>query len=145
MKPRDEVRIYSRLVLVGDCWTWPGANNKGYGQVSLDGRMQQVHRVVFEHLRGPIPDGLHLDHLCRVPPCCNPDHLDPVTHAVNVQRGQHHKQGFAFRQFCDRGHELTPENVARWGDRKQACCLPCRREKVRANRARRRALGLPYN
>lgn len=75
-----------------DCWLWLGPQYpNGYGWVSTmrDGRKrsQVAHRFVYKALIGPIPDGLVLDHLCRVPLCCNPDHLEPVTSAVNSQRG----------------------------------------------------------
>lgn len=59
----------------------------GYGQLRVDGKPQYVHRLVYEALRGEIPKGLHLDHLCRTPACVNPWHLEPVTQQENVRRG----------------------------------------------------------
>lgn len=60
------------------CWLWIGwLNGPGYGP----------HRKVYRTLVGPFARRLHLDHLCRTPICCNPDHLEPVTHAENVRRG----------------------------------------------------------
>lgn len=74
------------------CWVWNGAKSPlGYGRVSRDGRWQEAHRVVYEDLRGPIPKGLSLDHLCRNPSCVNPDHLEPVTHRENLRRGKQAK------------------------------------------------------
>jgi hypothetical protein len=75
----------------GGCWLWRGAVLKtGYGRISLgalkDGQ-GLVHRLMYEHVRGPIPAGMELDHLCRVRHCCNPAHVEPVPHAVNVRRG----------------------------------------------------------
>lgn len=70
------------------CWIWLGAiNDMGYGQFRRDGRGIYAHRASFERRFGPIPDGLELDHLCRVPACMNPDHLEPVSHVTNVRRG----------------------------------------------------------
>jgi hypothetical protein len=69
------------------CWIWQRGKAEGYGVVWRDGRVQRAHRVVYEQHRGPIPDGLHLDHLCRVKACVNPDHLEPVTNAENCRRG----------------------------------------------------------
>jgi len=70
------------------CWVWQNATNgKGYGQVGFMGRVRSVHRVAYELLVGPIPDGLCIDHLCRVRACCNPYHLEPVTTLVNNRRG----------------------------------------------------------
>lgn len=66
------------------CWVWQWRKTpKGYGQ--WRGRL--AHRKVYEDKLGPVADGLELDHLCRNRLCVNPAHLEPVTHATNVQRG----------------------------------------------------------
>lgn len=76
------------------CWIWqrpPGRN--GYGRLSIDNRPTYAHRVAWELHRGPIPEGLTIDHLCRVRLCVNPDHLEPVTLAENALRAaqfRHH-------------------------------------------------------
>lgn len=71
------------------CWIWQRALTQGYGRLFHNGSTYPLpaHRVVYERHKGPIPKGLHLDHLCRVRPCVNPDHLEPVTCAENVRRG----------------------------------------------------------
>lgn len=70
------------------CWVWTaGGEALGYGVYFADGRSIRAHRYVYELLVGPVPAGLHLDHLCRVKRCCNPDHLEPVVPAVNYRRG----------------------------------------------------------
>lgn len=70
------------------CWLWTGATKNGYGAVyAAAGRSEPAHRVAYQLLVGPIPGGLVLDHLCRDRRCVNPEHLDPVTHAVNILRG----------------------------------------------------------
>jgi hypothetical protein len=132
--------IYDRLVQVGDCWEWTGSRgHAGHGNVHHQGRSHLTHRLVWEDMCGPIPDGLELDHLCRNPPCCNPSHLDPVTHAENMRRGI---QSFSGRIRCGKGHLLTPMTViARAADGRQQC-RACRNEARRARRARKRALGL---
>lgn len=72
---------------LGPCWLWTGKiEETSYGRVSHRGRLEGAHRFAYELVVGPIPPGLHLDHLCRVPPCVNPAHLEPVTVAVNNQR-----------------------------------------------------------
>lgn len=82
-----EDRLSAYVQITGFCWLWTGYISKGYGLMSMGNRVQRpAHIVVYEHLVGPIPDGLELDHLCRVKRCVNPDHLEPVTHAVNCQR-----------------------------------------------------------
>lgn len=103
------------------CWLWTGwKHNSGYGYVNLwpGPAPIRVHRYVYEQLIGPIPDGLVLDHLCRVRHCVNPAHLEPVTRGENVRRGA------AVRDTCKNGHPWTGD-VDHRGHRK---CLACRRE-----------------
>lgn len=71
------------------CWLWTGqiAQRTGYGQTRVRSRKVGAHRAMYEREVGPIPDGLELDHLCRVRVCVNPAHLEAVTRSVNVQRG----------------------------------------------------------
>lgn len=73
---------------LGSCWLWQGRlGSKGYGRLDPSrGQHLLAHRFAYEHLIGPIPSGLQLDHLCRVRSCVNPYHLDPVTLAENVRR-----------------------------------------------------------
>lgn len=72
------------------CWLWSGAHGKsGYGfyRHPVTRKVGNAHRIVYEMERGPIPEGLDLDHLCRNPACVNPDHLEPVSRSENVNRG----------------------------------------------------------
>jgi HNH endonuclease/Helix-turn-helix domain len=72
------------------CWIWQRATGEyGHGlTIRADTRTRtSAHRLYWEERHGPVPGGLVLDHLCRVPACVNPDHLEAVTQAVNVQRG----------------------------------------------------------
>ena len=104
------------------CWEWTAARGRAdYGRFNAGGRMVQAHRWAYERLRGPIPDGLHLDHLCRNPPCVNPDHLEPVTTKENLRRGYHRNAG---KTRCKRGHEFVPDNtyVTSTGGRKCRAC-----------------------
>ena len=112
---------------LGSCWIWTGAHADGYGRI--DNR--STHRVAYELVIGQIPDGLVLDHLCRVPACCNPTHLEPVTHRENMQRSS-----TAMKAFCKRGHEFTPENtyITALGHRQ---CRACKR--ILSKRHRERA------
>jgi hypothetical protein len=82
-------KMQRHIEVTGFCWLWRGAlDGQGYGQLKAPGNTTvRAHRWVYEQLVGPIPDGLQLDHLCRVIICVNPDHLDPVTQAENVRRG----------------------------------------------------------
>lgn len=76
------------------CWVWVKRSHASrtapgscYGLMRFDGRDRRAHRVYYEWHKGPVPDGLVLDHLCQVTLCVNPDHLEPVTNAENVRRG----------------------------------------------------------
>lgn len=70
------------------CWIRKGfTTNKGYSRVTIAGKNQYAHRVMYEQEIGPIPKGMELDHLCRQTKCIRPDHLEPVTRATNLQRG----------------------------------------------------------
>lgn len=75
------------------CWLWLASlRANGYGQVGRGGRgsgMELAHRAAYNLYVGPIPDGLVLDHLCRVRACVNPAHLEPVTNTENLRRGDH--------------------------------------------------------
>jgi hypothetical protein len=91
------------------CWTWQGSHDpSGYGSfVGEHGVLVKSHRYSYELLVEPIPEGLHLDHLCRNPPCCNPSHLEPVTCLENVRRGQ----GHVSKTHCPQGHPYEGENL----------------------------------
>jgi len=121
------------------CWLWVGAllRSGGYGAVRWNGGAARAHRVAYEELVGRIPEELELDHLCRVRCCVNPEHLEPVTHAVNLLRGV----GTAIqikrnKTHCPRGHEYNADNTynAPHGGRN---CRTCLREKEARRRAHR--------
>lgn len=86
--PQTEQSRFFSSVQISDCWEWTsGRLARGYGKFRSDGgRAVLAHRWAYEHLVGPIPAGLVLDHLCMNTCCVNPDHLEAVTQAVNVQR-----------------------------------------------------------
>ncbi len=106
---RIEAKIDRSQVGQG-CWIWTACKTRlGYGKSCFKGKLWGAHRLVFTLLRGDIPKGLVLDHLCRNPSCVNPDHLEPVTHGENLRRGFTR----ADIRHCKRGHEFTPENTRR--------------------------------
>ncbi len=141
----------------GACWEWTAhLMPNGYGRLRSNGRQVYAHRLAYELLVGPIPKGLHIDHLCRNRACVNPAHLEPVTCRENAMRGV----GFAplqvQRTHCPKGHEYTKENtyVSKRGCRscRECQCLRSRthwrayrlanKDAINANkRARQRAEG----
>jgi hypothetical protein len=85
----DDERFWSRVQGRGTagCWIWTGPLTNGYGYFHVEGKSARAHRWAYQVLVGPIPDGLVIDHLCRVRNCVNPAHMEPVTHAENTRRG----------------------------------------------------------
>lgn len=138
----------------GSCWPWALSRaSDGYGQVSIGGGMQRAHRVAYEILVGPVPEGLTLDHRCHSDAaargecaggtscphraCIRPDHLEPVSRRVNILRGLSPSAVNARKAECDNGHPLDGPNLYRHpsGARK---CRECHREQARAHAARKR-------
>jgi hypothetical protein len=94
-------------VIVTGCTAPPrGSSLKPEGYFRTPGR-RYAHRAAYEEAYGPIPDGLVIDHLCRVRWCCNPEHLEAVTNRENILRGESPPARNARKERCDRGHELT--------------------------------------
>ena len=72
---------------LGNCWIWTGhRDDKGYGHIKADGQVIRTHLWAWRTFVGPVPDGLELDHLCRVTACVRTTHLEPVTKGENVRR-----------------------------------------------------------
>jgi hypothetical protein len=141
---KDAARRFDVKVLkdTSGCWLWQGTTNKdGYGVYRNAG----AHRWAYEHFIGPIPEGLEIDHLCRVRNCVNPEHMEPVTHVENVRRGDYSKNGAALvalhtqKTHCPQGHAYTPDNLvpSDWA-RGVRRCRVCAAAKSRAYLARKR-------
>lgn len=67
------------------CWIWTASLNRGYGQFRYDGKPRKAYRWSYEHFIGPIPEGMQVDHICRVPACVNPEHLRVCTNKQNME------------------------------------------------------------
>ena len=96
------------------CWLWTAHIHKktGYGRFGvLSNGPELAHRVAYELFVGPIPEGMHIDHLCRVRCCVNPKHLEPVTHAENLLRGFSRNAVNARKTHCLNGHEFNEQNT----------------------------------
>ncbi len=111
------------------CWRWGNAKTvTGYGQFWLGNKLWLTHRLVYTAMRGEIPPGLTIDHVCQQKDCVNPEHMELVTRGENSVRGgglavanERQRQ----KTHCKHGHEFTPENTKRWGTRRQ--CRTCHR------------------
>lgn len=119
------------------CTLWTGVlDADGYGQITVGGRTVRAHRWSYEHHVGPIPNGLVIDHLCRVRECVNPDHMEPVTPRENTLRGISPIAMNAAKTTCKNGHPLVGRNLVEVpGGR---ACRTCRVEATRRWRAQQK-------
>ena len=122
-------RFFRKVAVdVNGCWVWQGRRYPhGYGAFSLGHKKLYAHRFVYEQLIGAIPEGLELDHLCRIRYCVNPLHLEPVTHYENLRRSP---SFLGRRTACSHGHAYTEQNT--WVERTGARhCRTCNRQNKR--------------
>lgn len=134
-------RVAARYTIdEGGCFLWTGHTSRfGYAQTTVEGRAVVAHRAVFEAVVGPVPEGLVLDHLCRVRNCINPDHLEPVTVAENNRRGTGWSGRHAQKTHCPKGHPYDEDNTYLGGARAMRQCRACHREHQRQYRAQKKA------
>ncbi|MFH9013965.1 HNH endonuclease signature motif containing protein [Streptomyces sp. NPDC017943] len=117
----------------GGCWVWTAAiGNNGYGVFRFQGKAANAHRVSYLHYVGEVPEGLDLDHLCRVRHCVNPAHLEPVTRSVNLGRGIAPGRTQRLRTHCPKGHPYDAQNTRLYKGRRS--CKACHREREAARR-----------
>lgn len=108
------------------CLRFLGAHDRhGYGRVSIGGKVRGAHQIAY----GSVPEGLVLDHLCRVRDCVEPTHLEPVTQGENVRRGMFVAVTAALRRaktHCPQGHAYEGDNLYLSSAGARAC-KECRR------------------
>lgn len=133
--------FWRRVDKSGECWLWTAHKaNGGYGTFYFDKKLRSVHRLSYEWARGPIPDGLTIDHLCRNPSCVNPDHLEPVTMRENTLRSEGPTAINARKTHCPNGHAYDESNTYRCESLPNwRYCRACNNEAGRRYRARKRA------
>lgn len=124
--------FWSKVDASGDCWEWTGGTGKGYGRAkNRSGLSKQAHRVAYELLVGPVPEGLQIDHLCRNRTCVNPDHLEVVTSRVNTRRGFSFAGLRARQTECVNGHAFDAANTYLRPDNGTRVCRICVRVRQR--------------
>ncbi len=129
------------------CWIWTGGTTiKGYGTFGDGTKTVMAHRFSYRTYKGEIPDGMQIDHLCRVRCCVNPDHLEAVSASENVRRSwpyytEHSRtasianlvaglasvnRSNAVKTHCVNGHEYNSVNT-RFCDAgpKRRICIIC--------------------
>ncbi len=136
-----------RLAPLNECWLF--GNNHSYGSFVHDGRCYLAHRVAYTLVRGEIPAGLVLDHLCRRHDCVNPFHLEPVSNAENIRRGL--GVGHPRRRIvdgvpiCKHGHQVIGDNARPTTDRHGSLyneCVACESNRNRIKVQKRKLARL---
>jgi hypothetical protein len=118
------IRFWAKVEKTPSCWIWHGSRQpRNYGTFKVGGFAVLAHKFIWEMMFGPVPEGLELDHKCRVHSCVNPSHLEPVPHKVNVYRGVSFIPLQAIQTHCKRGHLLAGENLKK--TKKGRTCLTC--------------------
>lgn len=117
-------RFWAKVDTSGECWTWLAyISPDGYGRFLVDGSMRVAHRVAYELVIGPIPDGLVMDHLCRNRACVRPEHLEAVTQGTNLSRSPLMGAANTSKTHCPSGHPYDAGNTRRSGARRH--CRAC--------------------
>lgn len=127
------------------CWLWMRAMNQyGYGRFWDGERLVASHRYAYELMVGPIPDGLHIDHLCRTRACVNPKHLEPVTNQENCIRGERWTPD-KIKDHCRYGHPYSGWNLYINPSGKRQCreCVKAGTARYRERRRAARREGAP--
>ena len=125
-------QLASKIDYSGDCWEWTGyCELAGYGKVYWDGFTIYAHRVMWEVVVGPIPEGLTIDHLCMNRRCVNPGHLRVISLRDNILASPNTLAGINVRKtHCIHGHPFNEQNTYKW--RGTRSCRTCNRERQHA-------------
>lgn len=131
-------RFFKKVKFPSDwsgCWNWTAARHpRGYGHFFVYGKVVNAHRVAWWIFIGDIPEGKELDHLCKNRSCVNPLHLEPVTHAENVARGDVALFNNS-KTHCPQGHEYNEANTNYNKKINRRTCRVCNRDRMRGYRA----------
>lgn len=117
-----DLRFWNKVDKTRDCWNWQSAKDKfGYGFIRIKGKNRKAHRVAYTLIKGHIPKGLVIDHLCQNTSCVNPKHLEAVTNKENLLR-------ISIRRHAILGHK---PRWSRWKNQNRTC-LECKNLRWRA-------------
>jgi hypothetical protein len=147
MKRKSEIeRFFGKIDLRRDprgCWRWTDVTRNGYGRFQIKGKKVTAHRYSYELIVGAIPEGLDLDHICRVRECVNPEHLEPKTRRQNLlaEGSQSSAAKAARKTHCDHGHPLSGDNLYRRRDNNCRQCIKCNTRRKAYYREQRRNRG----
>lgn len=128
-------RLLRRVVKVEPgCWLWTGSKSRGYGNITVNNQSYWCHRLAYQEMVGPIPEGHHVHHSCANPLCLNPDHLIAVSeheHYTTLHdAGRFHRS----KTHCRHGHAYNQQNTRIQKDGQRTCRI-C--ERVNQDRRRR--------
>lgn len=144
-RPISEEAFWNLVDIRDGCWEWLGDHSpNGYPytvrekQGENKGKRRGAHRVAYEYLKGSIPEGFDLDHLCRNRGCVNPDHLEPVTRRENLLRGKTIPAHNIKKTHCPRGHSYEGVNlrIERTVSGVGRACRECKRRRNREAKRR---------
>jgi hypothetical protein len=116
-------------------WDWTGTfDHKGYSRFTFSNKygkrlLGSGHRFSYSYFRGPIPEGLHLDHLCGFRECVNPFHMEAVTLRENSLRQARWAKREARQPRCIHGHKFP--GCYPW-PKKNRTCLKCLEKRLNA-------------
>lgn len=125
-KPVEE-RFWRLVDKTDDCWLWKGTKYEGYGRFPFRSATWGAHRVAYTLVVGEIPEGLTLDHSCNTPSCVRPDHLEPMSLADNVMRGNGACVQNLNKVLCKHGHEFTRIKTTSRGSGTCRVCDTCQK------------------
>jgi hypothetical protein len=105
-------RFLARVEKTETCWNWKGIKTLGYGRLNSSRNEYELsHRVAYRLFKGSIPEGFHIDHLCRNRGCVNPEHLEAVKPRINTMRGVGITAINAKKTECLNGHPFNSKNT----------------------------------
>lgn len=143
--PKVKARFWAKVQKTDTCWFWQASHNsrEPYGRFLIGSRTDcsryyvLAHRLAYTWLRGPIPDGLTVDHLCRQPSCVRPAHMELVTMRENILRGSGVTARAARQICCSQGHQFDKERIDKNGNRRRRICSTCKRKSDKKRSIRR--------